>query len=353
MNAPEQGTAPADQSPIAEDIDVGTDAPEAESGQSLDDAIDAAFEGLDDDLNPIEPADDAAPGPERGADGRFKAKDSADEAASDGDDDTGDTDPEATEPDEAADETLNDAPSRFSADARAAWKDAPAAVRGEIQRAIREMESGLAQKDEALAPLKPYIEHAAQTGTTLDAALANYVAAEQLLRQDVFAGLDRVARNCGTTLQDVAQAMTGGQQQGGQQFAAMQQQNATLQTEIHNLKQQLAGVSNTIEQQQVQTVEKQVQDFAAQQPRWGELEGEVLRLLQTGYATTLEEAYGVAERLNPAPKVPTPEPQPAPAQTRPARSITGAPSGGSSPTRKRAPATLDESIDAALNFAKL
>ena len=70
---------------------------------------------------------------------------------------------------------LDEPPTRFSPDAKAAWKDAPEAIRGEVKRALTELETGLQTYQAEVAPLKPYIKMATEGGTTLDAALANYV----------------------------------------------------------------------------------------------------------------------------------------------------------------------------------
>ncbi|MEM9523127.1 MAG: hypothetical protein AAF982_03900, partial [Pseudomonadota bacterium] len=68
------------------------------------------------------------------------------------------------------------------------------------------------------------------------------------------------------------------------------------------------------------------------------------RLLETGYASDLRDAYDKADRLNPAPHPAASAAPPPPVQTRPALSITGAPGAGSDPDARRASKTRSEAI---------
>ena len=78
-------------------------------------------------------------------------------------------------------------------------------------------------------------------------------------------------------------------------------------------------------------------------------------------AGTVEEAYEIAERMNPAPAQAAPAsgartPAPQPAQPRNGKaglSVTGAPGGGSNPSSRGRPASLDEALDYALGASGL
>jgi len=290
-------------------------------------------------------------GPKRSADGKFAAKEAekpdakAAESAEDGQ--------EAKEAPKTPSKVA-EPPARFSAEAKAAWKDAPESVRGEAQRAVRELEHGLQQKDQQLRPLEPFIKMAREQGTTVDAALRNYVGMEQMLRKDPRQGLMTLAQNMGMTPQQMAGYLTGQPQQKGQQDPRDQQIIALTQ-QVRQMQQQFGQVNGTIQEQRQQAVLNQVQQFAADKPRFDELAPEIARMIETGYASDLSDAYEKADRMNPAPApVPQPTAAPAPpAQTRPARSVTGAPTAGSNPGTRKSSQTRTEALSRAFRSAGL
>lgn len=279
-------------------------------------------------------------GPARTPDGKFAAKQS-----------------DAARPVELKEPTkeqptspLSEPPSRFSPDAKAAWAQAPVPVQAEIKRAITELETGLKQKDAMLEPLKPFFDLAQQHQTTVPQALGNYVRMEQLLAKDPRAGLTAIAQNFGWTL-DQMLAFVSDKPQGQQPQGQPDQRDQTiiaLQRELAEIKNQVGGVTQTLEQQRVGEVMKHVEGFAAQHPRFTELENDILRLLQTGYADSLEAAYSIAERLNPAPQTAAPAAPAQAPQTRPVRSVTGAPNAGSTPGSRPPSSNRREALGNAL-----
>jgi hypothetical protein len=282
-------------------------------------------------------------GPSRAADGKFAAKDAE----------------KVTDKPGAAEEVQDNLatphakpPSRFSADAKAEWEKLPEAVRAETYRMQRELEDGLKQKDRVLRPLEPFVKMAEQHGTTVDQALSRYVSMEQMLRQNPAEGLRSLAQNMGMTPQQMANLLNG--QQPGQ-ADPRDRQIMALQSQIQQMQQQFGSVSQTLQHQQQSQVVAQVEQFATGKPRFDELAPEIVRLIETGYAQDLEDAYVKAERLNPAPPQQVqPEPAPAPpAQTRPARSLTGAPSAGSNPGTRKPSANRTEAIQRAMRQAGL
>lgn len=340
-----QAPAPAEQSPIpepqAEPVDQDTTeavkTPESgeeqpQRSQSAREALEKAFSA---DLEDKPEAEENTDGPARGPDGKFVSKDAKpDEAKAKADADP--KEDESAKADEKPDKApIAEPPSRFSADAKEAWNDAPKSVQGEIHRAISEMEKGLQQKDEQLAPLKPFMDMAEKSGTTVHDALNSYVRMEQLLRQNPQQGLAAIAQNMGMTLNGLLSKVTG--QQPEQQQEAKDQEILRLNQQIQQLQQQVGGVQQTFQQQQQQTVMSQVEKFAADHPRFDELSGEIARLLETGYASDLDDAYTKAERLNPLPQPEAPAPQPEAAAQPRSKSIKGAPSHGSNPAMNRTP----------------
>ena len=299
---------------------------------SAQEAIERAFAGLGDDEGAE--SEPASGGPSRGPDGRFAAKV---------------TEARAEAPQPQTDAGAFDVPQRFSADAKAAWEQTPVPVRAEIGRAMREMEGGLRQYQERFEPLRPFEEMAQQNGTTIQQALSNYVGMEQMLRQDPIAGLERVCQNMGFRLADVAAHVMG------QPAPQRDQVIDGLNQQIAALQQQVGGVQQTFQQQRHRETTDMVSAFASQNPRFDELAGEIAQLIQTGYASDLQDAYDKAERLNPAPAAPStavaPPTAPAdPAQTRKsALSIHGAPTSGSNPANRQRSATAADAIESAFS----
>jgi myosin heavy subunit len=254
---------------------------------------------------------------------------------------------DGTEPKPAvqSDSPHREAPSRYSNDAKAAWDSTPEPVKAETHRALREMEQGIQKyraDSEAYHEVREYSDLAKQQGTSLKAALQNYVGIEQQLRKDPLGGLEQIVSNLGMktpdgramTLRDVAAHIMGQtpDEQSSRQSSTIQE----LRSELASLKQQVGGVTQTIQQQQQHQTLAQVQSFAQTHPRFDELSDAIQEEIKHGYS--LEDAYSRAERLNPAaPGASSERPgTPAKAETPPlnpagTKSITGAPSSGSNP----------------------
>jgi len=356
-------TAPAEQSPAPE--------PQAEPAKTEDaprsrlDSIEKAFKdmGVEDDPEPASQGDTDAEkaetkpkaedkpeakaekaeddGPARGPDGKFVAKD-------------GEKEVEAKDDAKQEKTPLADPPSRFSSDAKEAWKDAPEAIRAETHRMLRELEGGLQKKDAQLEPLKPYYEMAEKHGVKLESALANYVNMENMLRQDPAQGLQVLARNMGMSPQQLAQTLMGEQGDGKQD--PRDQEITRLHNELQQFKQQFSGLNQTVQSQQEATIAQQIQQFAADKPHFDMLSQDIAGLLQSGQAQGLEDAYEIAlqkaqkyvEQFAPQQPAPEPEqPQAPAAQTRPALSVTGAPNAGSNPGNRQPSKNRNEALSRA------
>lgn len=250
--------------------------------------------------------------------------------------------PEAPAEPEKPAEPVEAAPERFSADAKAEWAKLPANVRGETLRMQRELESGLEKYRQTVEPLKPFIDMAGDP-QRLVGALRNYVGIEQELARDPVAGLDLICRNLGTTLADVAAKVTG------QPAPAKDETIARLEAEIRALKGTVGTVQQTFQQTREQETQRAVADFAKNHPRFDELAGDIAQMLKTGFATSLEDAYTKADRLNPVPAAPAPAvappPPPAPQTRKAGLSIQGAP--GSDPQTRPKSVSTAQAIDRA------
>lgn len=239
-----------------------------------------------------------------------------------------------------------DGPSRFSADAKAVWANVPDPVKAEIKRAFGEMESGIQKYQADFEPLKPFMELAAKNNTTVAQALSNYVNFENELRRNPDQGLARLFQTIGMNPREWAARIMG------QQPAPQDTLVRELRNEIATLQKQVSGVTSTIASQNEAAVNREIDAFAAANPRFDELADDIALLIQMGRASDLASAYREAERLNPAPTVPEPPKPDHAAQTRKASmTVTGAPSAGSNPVSRKPPATARAAIDNA--FASL
>lgn len=347
-----------------------TEQPKADApSKSARDAIAKAFETVEKgEKAEAEPQKDAkqADKPsetgerERNADGTFKAKEKAEDGTQEPNTAEKPKD-EKAEPKPGEDlKNFTEAPNRFSADAKAAWKEAPEPVRAEITRAIGELEQGINQYRQAFEPYRDFDAQLRQNGQDFKQVVAHYTGIENLLRQDPMRGLDQICQNMGMSLRQVAEQITG--QTPDQSAAQNEHTIRELRNEIASLKRGFDGLNKDITTRTQQSVESAVLDFAAK-PEFsrfeelaedikffldGKLRTKVEQAQSTGkFDPVLQEAYQLAERLNPAPQTaPAPAPQPAPPQTQDKGqlSTSGAPSSGSNPTNKPVPATARDAV---------
>lgn len=261
--------------------------------------------------------------------------------------------------------TASEPPSRFSPDAKRDWATAPETVRAETERAIKELTKGYEQYKTAAErdrSLQEFHELAHRGGTDLKTALSRYVGMENALRQDPIKGLELVLQNIGMTPRQYAERVLG--QPADQQQSQADATIMELRQQVARLEQMVGGVTQTFEQQRAQTTHEAVSKFAADHPRFEELSEDIVFFLKTRCPGNLEEAYQLAERLNPAPapvvsettspaasSAPAPAPKPAPvpdvsAHTeRGRKSIAGSPTPGSAPaTRKQPSSSIKDSL---------
>lgn len=255
-----------------------------------------------------------------------------------------------------------EAPTRFSPESKAAWAQAPEAVRAEAHRAIRELEQGIqkykADSDE-YAELREFRDMAKQHNTSIKTALTNYVGLEKLLTQSPIAGLEKVLQNLNLrtsdgralTLRDVAAHVLG---QKPEEVSARQASTIQeLRGQVSRLEQMVGSVTQTIQQQGQRSIASDLDSFMAdpKHTRFEELSADIEFFLKSDKVPQnlaprerLSEAYKLAERLNPAPQASvSPQPvipaQPAPLNPAGLKSISGNPSAGSDPeiTKKTGP----------------
>ena len=332
------GAAPAAAEPVMPPPDGGAQAREA--GPAPDRAQETARASIDRAFAEIEGAaePEETPAPQR------TDTPGADKAA-------------ASQPAQA----LAEPPARFSADARLAWASVPDSVRGEVHRALREMESGLGQYQRFFEPLKPFYQLAEKNETTVEDALGRYVALDtQLASEDTakkLSAITEVLDYAGLTPQAYAALIAG--QKPHDAGAPSSPEVLQLKTELAEMRKALGGVSATLRQSRESQLESElgavVEGFAKDHPRLDEAEftRTVTRLIATRMADDLASAYDMAERLNPASVQGAPPaaaraaspPKPADQTRKGQLSIAGAPVSGSNPAQRKPALTARESLD--------
>lgn len=288
-------------------------------------------------------------GQKRGPDGKFVAKEpDGDQQDADKPQDGDEAEKKPAEPE--AKTPFSEPPSRFSVEAKEAWKSAPEPVKAEVHRALTEMEAGI-EKHRAGASewenLREFAEMAKANNVTVKDAMARYVAADRHLGQDLIGGLDALAKQYGTSLHDIAAHVLN------QPADKVQSQSAAevraLNEKIARLEHSLNGVTTNIQTQQLTATQREVEAFASEHPRFGELSEEIALQIKSGIKD-LPTAYKRAELLNPVPTpavVATPAPDLS-AQTRKGTlSVSGAPSSGSNPANRKPPSSPEDAVSRA------
>ena len=239
---------------------------------------------------------------------------------------------------------FRDPPPRFSEQAQADWHGAPESVRGAVHQMQREFAGAYQKYREAaqvIEPIRPFHEMAQQHGTTLEKALTNYVGMEQKLRSDLIGGLDVIVNNLGLkgqdgrpiTLQDVAHhvlSMTPEQRR----MTSQGNQTQAIDMRMGQLHQTVESLAQTVSQMQYQNhfqhTRSAIDVFADSHPRFDELSDLIKNELDHGYS--LEDAYQRATLLRPG-TAQAAQTRNTSAQTRPSKSISGAPDTGLSDRR--------------------
>lgn len=252
----------------------------------------------------------------------------------------------------------NDPPARFLPKAKEAWINVPHSVRDDVYRMEQEHETERAQTKQVVEryeSIREFDEIAQKNGRQLKDSLAKVVQVETALARNPIMGLDMILREIGPrkadgsplSLYEIAHHIA---KQSPQQFQQTQQQ-AISQQQAQQREQEQSGEVQQLrsELQSIQAermAEKIIAPFQAGHPRYQELQEDIAFFLKSGKIPAslspverLEAAYDMAERINPASKSDalqatdaTVAAKPAPADDAGAKSIRGAPSGGSDPS---------------------
>lgn len=243
-------------------------------------------------------------------------------------------------------------------------------MRHAVNRTVQELESGIQKyrtDADEFERVRPFAEAAKRNGGDLPTALSRVVEIENAFQRNPLEGFQRIADHFGISLRQVAAHIMG--QPADQQATENDNVIRGLRNELAQLKQQIGGVTETMQRQHTTSVQTSVEKFAAENPRFDELSDDIAFFIKSGRTTDLAEAYRLADLLNPAPTpvqtfAPPQAPRaaseavspPAEAQTlKGTKSISGAPSPGSDPAARRQPTarTPQEALDRAFAAAGL
>ena len=231
-------------------------------------------------------------------------------------------------------------PPGWSPASKVAFDTLPESVKADIAKRELEVNKGF-EKLSSYKGIDKYVDMAKQSGTTIDKALENYVGLEQLLRRDVFAGIDQVLINSGVQPRAFFQAWL--QRNGGQQSAQPAPQARQQAFDPRQLVDQTrAAIRSEMEQERL--VES-VKAFAADPANrfFENVKPDMARLADVYPNRSIKELYDMACRSDPEisklinqTSVSNPAAVRASAvnQARAAgRATVGAPASGQAPTR--------------------
>lgn len=239
-----------------------------------------------------------------------------------------------------------EAPKRFSEDGKRDWDKAPDSVKAEAHRAINEIEKGIREYKERFEPLKQYDDMARQNNTTLKDAVDRYTTLEKQLTsespQEKWEALQKVFDYAGINVREFAAQVAGVRPE--QVSVHAEQQMQQFRTKIAELEHELSGYRSEKESSLMKTVD----EFAAGNPRFDELAPKVAKLLESGLAENLQEAYAMADRLIPAARQAPAVTTEAAAHT-PAKSVAGSPSLGSTPGGRKTSNSIKEALQRAMS----
>lgn len=299
--------------PIAVKPQENDPAPETKKAPSREDAVRKAMDDAlgkddgeekpevkkeakaDDSAKDPEPKAEDKPAKERAQDGKFKAK-------------------EADQPQEPATPkptAYKDAPGGFDDAAKKEWDATPESVRGAVHRRTKELESGIEKYRGIVAeyePVRQYAEMAKASGTTLDAALKNYVGAEQLLRTNPIVGLENIVANLGLKGQNGAPITFRQIAQAYLQRTPEQAQNASLQAQLQMLQRQQQEQAQAAQRNQAMTAaQTEWQAWASENTDAAQYEDAIAEVLREYPANAnipikkrLSDAWAIVKARNPS-----------------------------------------------------
>lgn len=276
---------------IADDIRAAMAADAGDAPEPAEPVIEAVAEEVSAPSEDV-PSED---GRKRGPDGKFIAKDA--ESAQDT------TDQPSKEVADPASQPVTRAPSSWSPAAKAEFDKLPTPVQQAVAKREQEIDQGLRRKAEELKryePLEqliaPHRDKWRMAGMDEASAIGTLIGAQNVLETNAVQGIQHLMRAYGVT---AAQIMG----QEGQAQAPQPGQPAPAQAgqapEIEQLRAQIAQLQQSVQYSQTAPLVSEVEAFFSDPANlYAEnVRSDMARLLETGMASTLKDAYDKACRV--------------------------------------------------------
>jgi len=261
-----------------------------------------------------------------------------------------------------------EAPKKFLPQAKELWKNTPRAVQAEVDRLVKEHEvevAQLAERTTRYSELQEYDELARSNGRDLRESLAKMKEIEDVIQANPIAGLNKILMEIGprkadgqpVSLYELATFISEQGPQGYNQLVARPApQQPQTNHEVETLRAELSGIKAEMAAKSI------IEPFAAQHPRYYELQDDIAFFLQSGKippsltpADRLAAAYDMAERINPS-SMSANQAYAVPDTARPVvdlngtKSVKGAPlSGVDTQSRRTGRLSRNEALDAAFS----
>lgn len=192
------------------------------------------------------------------------------------------------------------APSSWSPKVREKWAELPEEVRSEIIRREEASVNGVRKLQDEYAPIQrfvesisPFIQEASQLGQDPAGYISNVMAAERQLRnpdqEARFRALLNIADQYGIPLRQIINVSAGRE--------LLRQPQVK---ELHPaVQQELESMRQWREKQEATRIETHINEFKAGKEFFDDVRDSMADLMDSGMATSLEDAYEKACRLNP------------------------------------------------------
>lgn len=194
-------------------------------------------------------------------------------------------------------------PPGWSPAAKVAFASLPPEVQQSVAKREQEVNQGFAKLAE-YKPIERFSEMAKQSGTTLDRALESYVGIETRLRQDFPAGIVELCQRQGIhpiALANHILARNGVAPSEGQAGTVPQGHQQPSGTDLSPLLSKITALESFVQQQQSATVQSEIERFASDPKHtfFENVKADMGRLMNSGYAESLDDAYEKACWANP------------------------------------------------------
>jgi hypothetical protein len=200
------------------------------------------------------------------------------------------------------------APSSWTPKARESWAALPENVRQEVLRREEDSIKGIRQLQDQTAPymqfaqtLEPFIKEAFENKADPGQYIGNVMQAERRLRtgtaEERFSSLVEIAEGYGIPLRKIINDAVG---QEIIPHPSMNQNKQQIPAEVQRELEEARQFRQTYQSSQQETNAKLIDDFRKDKEFFEDVREDMAVLMEAGRATTLDDAYTKACRMNPA-----------------------------------------------------